>query len=136
MTNGENSWGISFGRIMFLDQILRSHDNMSQVDRRDDLIFEVTRKKQKDELVIFCGDSYAFSETQVRRVLEEFEEIDVIYVGGKWNGYTKEAKDLCDKKGIGIFNAGEINGALWKDDAASYYRVDEDGDPDYAFKTG
>src|SRR5271166_3518074 len=40
------------------------------------------------------------------------ETVKVIFVGGKWAGYTREAYDFCQERQIGIYNAGEIAGGL------------------------
>lgn len=96
--------------------ILRQHRNVRDVTRTDDIVFEICRNEPDDELRILCIDEYACSELDVRRALEEFGHLDVIYIGGKWNHYTAEAAEFCAEQEIGIGNAGEINQILRKRD--------------------
>lgn len=123
--NGSNEWGVPFGSIMFLDRVLRSHDNIEVLDRHDDIVFEVKRRKQGDVLRILCIEKYAASIADVRRAMQEFSP-DVIYVGGKWNSATSEAQTLCDANKIGIYNAGEISLALRRDKYWNEARPDDD----------
>lgn len=125
--NGENDYGVSFGRIMFLDKILRSHTTIAVRSRHDDIIFEVERLDQGDHLTVACLDTYVASLEIVMRVTEEFPNTNVIFVGGKWNGYTQEAYDFCKERNIGIYNAGEFAGGIHRKDFWSYEKFDEDG---------
>lgn len=126
MTNGSNEWDVSFGRIGFLDRILRSHGNVSDVSREKDILFTVHRKKQSDVLKVLCCDEYAFGVTLLNRALGEFGSLSVIYVGGAWYGYTKQAKEECIALKIGLYNAQEMPGGMWRDDYWAYNRKDED----------
>lgn len=112
--NGENAYEVTFGRIMFLNKIIEGHDNVSSVERYDDIVFEVIRDVPSDTVQIVCVDEYAFSEAMARRIIGDFPEVNIIFVGGKWNKPTAEAKTLCRLKKIGICNAGSINAALSK----------------------
>jgi hypothetical protein len=102
MNNGSNNWGVTFGRISFLDEILRSHSNISNVVRDQDILFTVTRRNQLDILQILCCDEYAMGTTLVNRALVEFGSLNIIFVGGSWHGYTKQAKDECCAASIGL----------------------------------
>lgn len=134
MSNGSNDWGVSFGRISFLDSILRSHGNVANVERDQDILFTVTRNNQSDVLRILCCDQYAMGTTLVNRALAEFGKLNIIFVGGGWHGYTKQAKEQCLAARIGLYNATELAGGLWKDDYWAYNRKDEDGNPIFAYK--
>jgi hypothetical protein len=73
--------------------------------------------------------------TLVNRAMAEFAAPDIIFVGGAWHGYTKPAKDQCLAQKIGLYNAAELAGGLWRDDYWAYNRKDEDGNPVFAYKT-
>lgn len=110
--NGSNDFGVTFGRISFLQTILEEHDNVIIMRRHDDIVFDIKRSRQGDELSIVCIDEYSASLEVVMRVVKRFPETSVIFVGGKWNGYTDEAYDFCKERKIGIYNAKDISGAL------------------------
>jgi hypothetical protein len=135
MSNGSNDWGVSFGRISFLDGILRGHGNVASIVRDQDILFKVARKNQSDVLRILCCDEYAMGTTLVNRALAEFGSLNIIFVGGAWHGYTKQAKDQCLAAEIGLYNATELAGGLWRNDYWAYNRQDEDGNPVFAYKT-
>lgn len=113
--NGSNDWGVSFGSIKFLEQILMSHNNVEILDRHDDIVFEIRRKKQGDALRVLCIEKYAASTLDVRRAMQEFGPLNVIYIGGKWNSPTPDAQALCNENRIGIYNAGGISAAIRRD---------------------
>ena len=133
MSNGSNDWGVTFGRISWLGEALESHRNVLRVMRHDDVIFEVTRVKGSS-LTIICLDEYALGVAVLRRIDREFSRVNFIYVGGNWNGYTPEAKERCVSRQIGLYNASEISGALWKDDFWTYVKKDDKGNPEYQYR--
>src|SRR5437660_9636212 len=103
MSNGSNSWNVSYSHIAWLEKFLRGHANLSSVTRSKDILFEVDRKNQKDRLAILCCNEYTFGFTPVQRALHEFGSVNIIYVGGGWCGYTEEAKSFCLSQSIGLF---------------------------------
>lgn len=135
MTNGSNAWGVSFSRIVFFETILRTHKNIERFIRSSDILFNVRRFRQQDSLLVLCCDEYVKSLVSVYRALDEFGKIDIIYVGGNWNAYTKQAKDYCLDQKIGLYNAVEINGALFLDEYWDYCTKNSNGDPEYFYKS-
>ena len=125
--NGSNVWGVSFSRISYLRSVLASHRNLTILGRHDDIIFEAVRQKQGDHLTIACVDAYAAGVELVLRVLEAFPKVNVIYVGGNWNGYTNEALEFSKSQNIGIFHGIEIIPALFEDAFWNYEKLDADG---------
>jgi len=126
-SNGANTWGVTYGRIMFLQKILETHPNVIIINRHDDIVFDIERIKQQDNLTIICVDVYTASLEMVMRVVQSFPKINIIFVGGKWAGYTQEAHDFCEERKIGIYNAGEIAGGLHKDEYWTYEKFDDEG---------
>lgn len=125
--NGKNDYDATFGRIMFLQRILEAHADVTIRSRHDDIVFEFERPGQGDHLTVVCLDEYTVSLETVMRVVAEFPDTNVIYVGGKWNVYTREAFEFCEKRNIGIYNAGELAGGLYRKNFWSYEKFDEDG---------
>lgn len=101
MTNGTNDWGVSFSRITFTEKVLQGHPNVIRFSREKDILFTITRESPDDELRLLCCDEYVFGTTLLDRALAEFGTVNLIYVGGVWNGYTKEAKEQCLRSKIG-----------------------------------
>ena len=85
-------------------------------------------------IILICLDKYTLGESLVHRALQEFPEVNFISVGGNWNGYTREAKQLCLSKNIGLFNSSELTGALWKNEFWLYHQRDDEGNPIYPYK--
>ncbi len=134
MASGNNSWGVRYSRITFMETVLSSHNNVVSFDRELDILFRVKRRKQEDTLRILCADEYAFGLTFVQRALVEFGHLQIISVGGAWNGYTPEAKEYCLKSRIGLYNSKELPGGLWHDEYWKFHLRDEDGAPIYSYK--
>ena len=131
MSNGSNDWGIAFSKIMWFERLLSTHSNITNVARHDDIIFEVDRLRQRDNLTILCCDNYTMGITAVQRALHEFGSLNIIHIGGGWCGYTMEAKEFCLDSGIGLYVSDEMSGALWNDEFWAYHKKDEDGNPSY-----
>ncbi len=135
MTNGANDWGVSFSKITWVERLLRTHENVAELDRQRDIYFTVKRKAQNDSLAVLACDEYAAGMEVVLRALSEFGKIDIIHVGGGWCGYTKEAKDYCIENRIGIYVTDEMSGALWKREYWAYHKRDKDGNPFFYYKS-
>jgi hypothetical protein len=134
VSNGSNSWGVSYSRIAFLEKVIRQHENVAAFTREQDIIFTINRKTDNNSLILLCADEYVFSETLVHDALHEFGPLNIIYVGGLWCGYTRAAKDLCIERKIGLYNSKELNGALWKSQFWTYYVRDNKGNIEYQYK--
>ena len=133
MTNGSNSWGGSYSRIAWLEDAIKAHKNVNKFSRRDDIIMEIGRD-QGCPITLICLDEYTLGESGVRRVTQEFPDVNFISVGGNWNKYTPEAKEFCLSNEIGLFNSSELSGAIWKDDFWNYHRKDDKGNPIYPYR--
>lgn len=133
MSNGSNSWGVSYSRIAWLQSVIKAHLNVINFSRHDDIIMELDRR-DAIPITMICLDEYTLGEAAVHRVRLEFPTVNFISVGGNWNGYTIEAKKLCISNNIGLFNSSELTGALWKNDFWLYYQRDDDGNPIYPYK--
>jgi hypothetical protein len=135
MTNGRNDWNVPYSHITWFDRLLRTHDNIANVQRSHDILFEVDRKKQNDHLKILCCREYTMGLTSIQRGLYEFGPLNIFYIGGGWCGYTRQAKEFCVTQKIGLFISEEMNGGLWKNDYWTYHRRDKDGNPVYSYTT-
>jgi hypothetical protein len=122
MIECNNEWGVRDSRVSWFETILTNHTNITSVSRSDDIVLTVHRRNQKDSLTILCLDEYTMSYAAVQRAQREFGDINIIFVGGNWNGYSHEAKSYCLECHIGLYNASEINGALCKNNYWSYDR--------------
>jgi hypothetical protein len=107
---------------------------VQDVERDKDILFTIQRKNQRDLLNILCCDEYAFGVTLLSRGIAEFGQLNIIYVGGAWHGYTQQAKEECLRQKIGLYNAQELAGGLWRDDYWAYNRKDDDGNPVFAYR--
>lgn len=129
MANGSNNWSVPYCDITFLDRLLRTHKNVVSVSRGEDILFTIQRENQGDTLRILCLRQYTMGKTMVDRALDEFGKLDIIYIGGGWNGYQPEAKEQCIEFRIGLYVTDEMAGALWRDEYWSYQKKNKDGNP-------
>lgn len=133
MTNGSNDFGVAFDRIAWIDRLLRMHQNVATIERIQDIVFSVNRKKGP-AIQLVCLDEYTCGIARVLEVLETFPGTNLVYVGGVWNGYTCEAKEYCLDAHIGLYNTGEMSGALYRDDFWAYHKKDDQGNRIYPYK--
>lgn len=130
MSNGANRWNVSYSRITWLEEVLAAHKNVTHFSRHADIVFDLDRRSG-GPVSLLCLDEYVLGIAGVQRALREFPSVGIIFVGGAWNKYTVEAKRYCLQARIGLYNAKELNGALWKDEYWTYCSIDKDGDPVY-----
>ncbi|MEO7328038.1 MAG: hypothetical protein ABI193_05640 [Minicystis sp.] len=130
MSNGRNAWDVSFSRISWLETVLATHKNVTSAARGKDIVFDIQRRAGRP-VSLLCLDEYVLGLAAVQRALLEFREVGIVFVGGTWNRYTIEAKQYCLDAQIGLYNAVELSGALWKDEYWAYHRVDQEGNPVY-----
>ena len=133
MTNGNNSFGVSYPQILFVERILHSHSNVERFERANDIQFNIQRVSG-GHLQLVCLDEYTCGVARVMEVLEAFNGTDVIYIGGNWNGYTAAAKEYCLEARVGLFNSSEINGALRKHEFWKFHYRDKNGNPAYELR--
>lgn len=125
MCNGENYYGVKYSQIQFFEKILETHKNVYKFDRHHDIVFDIERVGG-DRLKAICLNEYTCGLARVMEVISEFPEINLIYVGGMWNGFTAEAKDFCLDSKIGLYNTTEMTGALFYSDFWAYRKKDKD----------
>lgn len=124
--NGSNNWGVAFSHITWFQRLLETHGNLINIDRHDDIVFEVDRKRQSDHLKILCCSEYTMSLTLVQKAIADFGDLNVIHIGGGWNSYTSVAKNFCRSRHLGLYTSPEMTGALWKNEFWAYEKSDTD----------
>ncbi|GAB2469092.1 hypothetical protein GCM10027082_20760 [Comamonas humi] len=122
--NGNNAWGVPFSDITWFERLLQNHDNVTNIQRHDDIIFEIDRTRQSDHLKIMCCRQYTMSITLVQKALSDFGKLNIIYIGGGWNSYDTDAKLFCIQQRIGLYTTPEMSGGLWENDYWSYEKPD------------
>lgn len=135
MTNGSNSWDVTYSRITFLETVLKSNGNVESYKRDQDILFTLHRRKPNDVIRLLCADEYAFGVALIYQAIAEFGALNIIFVGGNWHGYTVEAKEYAIQNQIGLFNASELSGALRSIDYWNFVRKDKEGHSLYQYKS-
>lgn len=130
MPNDSNGFGVTFAQISWIARLLENHSNVVGVTRAHDIQFDVERKYGRP-IRLVCLNEYTCGLARVLEVQEAFPGVGLIYVGGTWNSYTREAKEYCLAAEIGLFNTKEMAGALYRDDFWTYHKKDKDGNPVY-----
>jgi len=131
--NGQNNWGVPWCRIEWFEKKINTHPNVISVSRHDDIVFDIKRSKDQD-VTLLCLDEYTLGVAAVYRILSEFPNVNFIYIGGQWNRYTPEAKEMCLEHRMGLYNISELTGALWRNEFWGYHKIDDDGNPKYQFR--
>lgn len=129
-----NNWSVRYHSIAFFERALRSHSKVLSFSRCDDICFHIELINGK-YVVALLVDEYVLGLAAVHRAQEEFSDVRYVVTCGNWNGYTSEAKEYGLENGIGIFNSSEFFGAIHRSNPIEYVRLDEDGNPEYAYKT-
>ena len=65
-------------------------------------------------------------ETYVRNI-QPFAPAERIclFIGGYWNSYTDNAKEILSQQRTGLYTSSEVNGARWKNEFWSYENPDK-----------
>jgi len=93
---------------------LNSNPIVIKIERKGLQLIEIIRKG-KSNLKVFMTNIYIVSLADVYEILSEVGQIDAIVTMSAWNSYTKEAKEECKKRGIGLFKFKEFMGAVYYD---------------------
>ena len=127
MTNGSNTWDVSYPMIRFAEGLIGTHRNVASWTRERDIFFYVERRTQGGTLRVLVLDEYTMGLARVQQALAEFGHLDIIWSGGNWAGYTPQAKQFCLDAHIGLYNTGEVSGGLSIDDYWDYAKRDLKG---------
>ncbi len=134
MTIAGDPWDVNFSRTTFLMRILDGHENVRKYSRSQDIYFEIERINQRDTIWLLGCDEYALSLAVSMRAIQDFDPLNIIFIGGNWNGYSQAAKEYCTERHIGVFNASEISGGLWSDEYWDYAQKDDKGNREYHYR--
>jgi len=93
---------------------LNSNPIVINIERKGLQVVEIIRK-EKSNVKVFMTNIYIVSLADVYEILSEVEQVDAIVTMSAWNSYTKEAKEECKKRGIGLFSFKEFMGAVYYD---------------------
>ena len=126
-----NDWDVIYTTIQFVENVIKSHKNVLNYERKNDINFIITRT-QGDTIDMVLVNRYVLGIADIHGVLEEFPETNCIVTSANWNHYTWEAKEYGLNSKIGIFNTSEFFGALWWTEFIEYHKKDKDGKPIYA----
>ena len=95
----------------YFKERIGTHHAVKELIREGSDLFRVERKNH-ESLLVFCADEYVLSQTNVRSILQQHPDVDVISNLSAWNKYTplaaKEAKSFQSR----VFDLSGIYGAL------------------------
>lgn len=129
----KNDWDVGYTQILFLSKVLKGHSKVSEFSRTRDIFFEIKRCPPLNTVKALLVNVYTFGLAAYYKAKSEFPDINCVIVGGDWNGYTKEAKDLAMSEEIGLFAMSEFLGALNLAKVYSYVKLDEEKRPIYNY---
>jgi hypothetical protein len=98
----------------FLRKRLASSPVVSGVEEVDDFHFVVERPG-KSELRIYLTNKYILSVSDVMEILSDSPDTNCIVSAMDYNQYSPQAKEYCHERGVGLFKAVELLGAVYRD---------------------
>lgn len=75
----------------------------------------VAQRPGKSDLRIYLTNKYILSVTDVMEILAESPSTNCIVSTISYNQYSPEAKEYCLHRGVGLFKAVELFGAIYQD---------------------
>jgi hypothetical protein len=124
----QNSWGVSYSNISFVERALDSHSKVADFKRLHDIVFEIDLIDGRTISMVLVNE-YTLGLAAIHRALSEFPDVEYVVTCANWNGYTRAAKKFGRENGIGVFVIGEFFGALHWADPKKYVQKDKDGNP-------
>lgn len=76
----------------------------------------LVQRKEGPDLKVFPTNIYIVGEADIYEILAEHSDLNAIVTMSGWNSYTKQAEELCKKRGIGLFKFKEFLGAVYYTD--------------------
>ena len=73
------------------------------------------KRKSKSEIRVYMTNIYIVSISDIYEILLQARDIDAIVTMSAWNSYTREAKQQCRSRNIGLFKFNEFFGAIYYD---------------------
>lgn len=70
-------------------------------------------RNEKPTVKTFLTNVYIVSLSDVYEIMSEHPDLNAIVTMSAWNGYSKEAKEDCRRRGVGLFTFKEFLGAVW-----------------------
>lgn len=111
-----NNWNVSYRTITWFESLLTGHPNILSFDRRDDIVFDIRRRKQDDTISVVIVSDYVFGIASFYKVLSDFRNINAIVLIGNWNKFTAEAREASHQSRRPLFSTKEIYAALFRDE--------------------
>jgi hypothetical protein len=91
---------------------LRTKPTVDRIENLDSQRVLLVRNKLGN-LMVFVTEIYIAGKADVAEILSLNDRIDAIVLLGVMNSYTGEAKDFCERHGIGLFTFNEFMGAVY-----------------------
>lgn len=85
------------------------------IDGVEELSYQVINviRDGKPAVKTFLTNIYVVSIADVYEIMGEHPDLNAIVTMSAWNGYSKEAKQDCKQRGVGLFTFKEFLGAVW-----------------------
>lgn len=124
-----NNWDIMPSHVVFFEKMLSQHTAVADFVREKDICF-VVRKLDGVTIRIVIVDRYVLGKVDLINIIDEFPDVNMVFVSGTWNHYTREAKEYGLDRQIGVYHPAEFFGALLKgNEFWNFVKKDKNGDP-------
>ncbi|MGO8506174.1 hypothetical protein AB9F35_32270 [Rhizobium leguminosarum] len=119
-------WPSSDGNFPFFEDRMIDHAKVTSVNPHGDGVYELTRDSGATIRVLVC-ECYSYGVAEYLETVEKIGKIDAVVISSSWCAYTRDAKEHCKGKRVGLFKISEFMGALYRPDFWNYIPpTDED----------
>lgn len=97
-----------------LVEYLSSSNAVTHVEQESEQIIHVKRRK-RPPLRVYLTNIYILGVADIHDIFVQGGDLNAIVTMSAWNGFTLEAKNFCNERGVGLFSFKWFLGALHYD---------------------
>jgi hypothetical protein len=96
-------------------RFVSSNGFVTNVQQIKPQVYRITRRGRSD-LLVFLTNIYVVGVADVHEIMATEPDLNAIITVSAWNGYSRDAKELCRSNKVGLFRFNEFLGAVHYDD--------------------
>src|SRR3546814_12258728 len=112
-------WPSYYGNYDYFENRMARHQKVAELTAEGDGVYRL-RRTRGDVLRLFICECYAFGVADYIETTGKLGHLDLVIINSAWCGYSPDAKRYCREESVGLFEIGELEGALRRDDSWTY----------------